>query len=157
MSLKSSLFPFPQCLGSGPSLSLFFLFFFFLFLMRTVNALGQRRKCVATESQREFASPRAELQKSTGFRSSSEQDGGMRGFKWKKKEGQKDEEVRDDIDTRMERNIGRWGRRGRGRSARHVIRHMMEKKRDNQTKRAAAGHERSFSQLPVYGEPKIYC
>lgn len=43
--------------------------------------------CVATESQREFASPRARLQKSAGFRSSSEaawRDGGGIGMKGKR-------------------------------------------------------------------------
>lgn len=73
-------------LSSSPSLS--FSFFspppppsLCLFLMHTVNALGQEGICVAAESHREFVSPRAELQNSTGFRSASQQDGGMIGYK----------------------------------------------------------------------------
>lgn len=58
---------------------------------------------MAAESHREFVSPRAELQNSTRFRSASQQDGGMIGYKKSdtKKERQKCEEVRDDTYTRM--------------------------------------------------------
>lgn len=71
----------------------------------------------ATESQREFASPRARLQKSAGFRSSSRS--GVEGWgDWdERKEGRKDGEVRDDIDTRMERRGGLDGGRN---EERHV-------------------------------------
>lgn len=42
-----------------------------LILLHAVNAVGQQRMCGTAESHREFVSPRAELQNSTGFRSAS--------------------------------------------------------------------------------------